>query len=221
MKPVLLIAYFFPPETDAGVHRSIRFAKLLPEFGYQPIVLTVDADELKARGARIDQDLLKQLPENLEIIRVPSQFDFARQNRLMQKRIFRFTWYFQYSKWRESAEGWIKNAYHFAKKAIEKHKIKIVYTSVAPLASMDLALRLKRELGVKWVADMRDPFTDAYAYRFPSKRHWLQQRQWEAATFPQADKLIVNTPEVKRLYLKRGLVPENKITVLTNGYLNG
>ncbi len=38
---VLMIAYYFPPMGGAGVQRTLKFAKYLPEFGWSPHVLTV------------------------------------------------------------------------------------------------------------------------------------------------------------------------------------
>src|SRR4051812_32426823 len=41
MKRILLIAYHFPPlRGSSGIQRTLRFARYLPEFGWQPAVLT-------------------------------------------------------------------------------------------------------------------------------------------------------------------------------------
>jgi len=40
-KKVLMICYYFPPIVTSGVARSFEFAKLLPNFGWEPLVLTV------------------------------------------------------------------------------------------------------------------------------------------------------------------------------------
>src|SRR5665648_687335 len=42
MKKVLIITYYWPPSGGAGVQRWLKFAKYLPEFGWQPVILTVD-----------------------------------------------------------------------------------------------------------------------------------------------------------------------------------
>ena len=38
MRRVLFLAYHFPPIGGAGVQRSIRFIRLLRDFGYEPVV---------------------------------------------------------------------------------------------------------------------------------------------------------------------------------------
>ena len=40
MKKVLIITYYWPPSGGAGVQRWLKFAKYLPEFGWQPIIYT-------------------------------------------------------------------------------------------------------------------------------------------------------------------------------------
>ena len=42
MKKVLIITYYWPPAGGAGVQRVLKFAKYLPQFGWQPIILTVE-----------------------------------------------------------------------------------------------------------------------------------------------------------------------------------
>src|SRR5436309_15016195 len=41
MRKVLLITYHYPPSAAVGAIRPAKFARYLPEFGWQPIVLTI------------------------------------------------------------------------------------------------------------------------------------------------------------------------------------
>jgi len=40
---VLMVAYHFPPITSGGVRRSVKFARYLLQFGWEPVVLSVDS----------------------------------------------------------------------------------------------------------------------------------------------------------------------------------
>ena len=40
MKNIILITYYFPPQSHPGIQRTLKFARYLPHFGYNPIVLT-------------------------------------------------------------------------------------------------------------------------------------------------------------------------------------
>ena len=66
---VLVIAYYFPPLGLSGVQRTLKFVKYLPQFGWQPIVLTVTPTGYFAQ----DPTLLDELDGlNIEIIRTGS-----------------------------------------------------------------------------------------------------------------------------------------------------
>src|SRR2546422_3707722 len=42
MKKVLMVAYHYPPfGGGSGIHRTLKFARYLSEYGWQPIVLTI------------------------------------------------------------------------------------------------------------------------------------------------------------------------------------
>src|SRR5689334_22722084 len=70
---ILFLAFEFPPLGGAGVRRSIKFVKYLPDWGIKPVVLTTDLSGFQQAmpGHPIDQSLLSQLPADVEIERIP------------------------------------------------------------------------------------------------------------------------------------------------------
>ena len=44
MNKVLIVTYYWPPSGGAGVQRWLKFSKYLPEFGWDPLILTVDPE---------------------------------------------------------------------------------------------------------------------------------------------------------------------------------
>ncbi|MDE2997081.1 MAG: glycosyl transferase family 1, partial [Bacteroidota bacterium] len=44
MRRVLFVTYYFPPSGGSGVQRGLKMVKYLSDFGWEPIVLTVDPD---------------------------------------------------------------------------------------------------------------------------------------------------------------------------------
>ncbi len=64
---VLMLAHPFPPLAASGSFRMTRFARYLPEFGWQPLVLTVDMASVD--GDSIDQSLVDDLPDGVVIRR--------------------------------------------------------------------------------------------------------------------------------------------------------
>jgi glycosyltransferase involved in cell wall biosynthesis len=201
-----------------GVQRSYNFVKELSKQGYSPIVLTIRESEIDAAKYQKDLSLLNKIPANIEIVRIDSGQNFALVKNLMKWRVYRLFWYFFYPLFWEKMANWPFVAFRHAKRLILENDLDLVYTSSGPFSSLILGYLLKKRLGIKWVADLRDPYTDAYAWSYPSKLHWMFSRVWEKWILSSADQLIVNTPEVKKLYLKRNILPESKINVITNGY---
>lgn len=67
VRRVLIVAPHFPPSNLAAVHRTRLFAQHLPEFGWEPIVLTVHHNYYEEQ---LDWDLHKLVPSELHIERV-------------------------------------------------------------------------------------------------------------------------------------------------------
>ena len=65
MKKLLIIAYYFPPSGGPGVQRVLKHVQYLPEFGWNPIVLTVSNGQFPAR----DESLLERIPKNVPVYR--------------------------------------------------------------------------------------------------------------------------------------------------------
>jgi hypothetical protein len=62
-KKVLIITYYWPPAGGPGVQRVLKFVKYLPQFGWEPVVLTVENGEYPA----IDFSLEKDIPEGIKV----------------------------------------------------------------------------------------------------------------------------------------------------------
>ena len=64
-RQILMIAYYFPPMGLSGVQRTLKFVKYLPEYNWNPIVLTTGATRYYA----FDETLLNDIDENIKIFR--------------------------------------------------------------------------------------------------------------------------------------------------------
>jgi hypothetical protein len=70
MKKLLIITYYWPPSGGAGVQRWLKFTKYLPEFGWQPVVLTVSPED--ASYPQIDESLAAEVSPEVNVFRTPS-----------------------------------------------------------------------------------------------------------------------------------------------------
>ncbi|MEJ2055562.1 MAG: hypothetical protein P8X42_16725, partial [Calditrichaceae bacterium] len=73
MKKVLIITYYWPPAGGPGVQRVLKFAKYLPEFGWQPVVLTVKNGVYPAS----DKSLQKEIHPDCKVYKSNS-FEFEK-----------------------------------------------------------------------------------------------------------------------------------------------
>ena len=81
MKRVLVITYYWPPSGGSGVQRWVKFAKYLPQEGWQPVIYTPENPEYTA----IDHTLGAEIPHEAEIIRRPILEPYGIYRRLMGK----------------------------------------------------------------------------------------------------------------------------------------
>src|SRR6266704_3443371 len=87
MRSVIMIAYAFPPEGNAGVYRPLRFVRHLPTVGWDPRVIALDTHYYE----RCDPGLLDLVPSATEVIRVrnrdPWQSIQTRRAQRIQKKL--------------------------------------------------------------------------------------------------------------------------------------
>jgi len=81
MRDCLIVASNFPPIQSAGVYRTLRLVKYLPNLGWRLKVLTLSTDTLLP-NVTTDFSLLDQIPEDIEIYRAPARFPIETFNRI-------------------------------------------------------------------------------------------------------------------------------------------
>ncbi|MEQ9169023.1 MAG: glycosyltransferase family 4 protein [Fulvivirga sp.] len=171
MKKVLIITYYWPPSGGGGVQRWLKFTKYLPEFGWEPIIFTPENPDFDIQ----DQSLLKDVSPELEVIKLriwePYSL-FAKVNRGQkpkqglinggEKKSFfnsvalfiRGNFFIPDPRW-----FWVKPSVKFLSRIIEDNKIDVVVTTGPPHSIHLIGLGLKQKLGIKWLADFRDPWS--------------------------------------------------------------
>ena len=65
MKKVLIITYYWPPSGGAGVQRWLKFVKYLPNYGWEPIIYTVENGEYPV----IDDALVNDVSSDLIVLK--------------------------------------------------------------------------------------------------------------------------------------------------------
>ena len=79
MKKVLIITYYWPPSGGSGVQRWVKFAKYLPQNGWQPVIYTPENPELTVVDGTLEDDV----PEEVKVRRLQEMIDL--QNKLSEE----------------------------------------------------------------------------------------------------------------------------------------
>ena len=149
----------------AGSARPYSLFRRLPEFGFQPIVLTVKPILYPA----YDNSLLR--PGDHKYITRTESLDPARVMKLMGRRQSPPPYrrgHLSTLLTPDYKKLWNPFALTAAKKLIKKHSIRIVITTTPPPSTHMIGLQLKKTIDVKWIADFRDAWVsrrieDAYS----------------------------------------------------------
>jgi len=219
MKKILFIAPNFPPAGGIGVQRSIALVKGLRGQGYDPIVLTVSKSDVTSTGARVDEGPLNELIEmGIQIHRVHSGQPYQLLEIIIRWKLYRLLWTLAYPWFWERFSFWPKTAHALASELIKEHDIKLIYSSSAPYTAMELAKNLRKTHDLKWVNDIRDPWTEHFGWVWPTRLHWYWSRWKERRMMKWSDAIVVVSPEMKRYYVDRVILPAEHIHVISNGF---
>ncbi|OGC92949.1 MAG: hypothetical protein A2142_01855, partial [candidate division Zixibacteria bacterium RBG_16_48_11] len=179
-KKVLIIAYYFPPLGGAGVQRALKFVKYLPEFGWEPVVLTVK----KISYPAWDETLLQEIPSGAKIWRSGSLdpqrlvylFNRLSNLRPAQRKSgsgglsadrLRFLKWFLIP---DSKIGWFPLALWKGLRLVRKENIDLIFSTSPPVTAHLVGHWLSKLSKKPLVADFRDPW-DLVAQDYPSTLH--------------------------------------------------
>jgi glycosyltransferase involved in cell wall biosynthesis len=230
---VLIVTYYWPPSGGAGVQRWLKFAKYLPSSGWIPVVLTVDP-EYAAYPYR-DDSLYGEIPIDVEVYRTKAVNYFALYSRDRTKiphsgfasgagedrrsrlsRFIRGNFFIP-----DPRRGWNSYAFRKACELIRSQNITHIITTSPPHSTQLIGLRLKRRFPhIKWVADMRDPWTDIYYYDMfkPSLPARIVDSRMEKSVLSKADSIITVGQKLASLLAEKGENIAGKTRVLPNGF---
>lgn len=125
MKKVLFTAFYYPPAGGAGVQRSSKFVKYLRDFGWDPVVLTIDEESACNLHSGGDKSLLEDIPEDIEVIRTPFSKQLRLRNSLQKMHLMGPAEFFLYPWFWEFYALWYKPALKAARNRLQKRRYKM------------------------------------------------------------------------------------------------
>lgn len=229
MKKVLIIAFEFPPLSSGGVMRCTKYVKYLRDYGWEPIVLTIDENAHPV--AIIDHRLIEEIPPDIIIHRTPYiDFDDLFQRDVQTSTLLKiyqsmdagFPGIFGFAK-PDKNITWYPAALEKAKEILSEESIDLVFTDSPPNSTALLGYKLKEIYNIPWIADFRDPWSlDDLAYENMGSSIHDGARELDMAlekiVLEKCDQLIVVSEILKKKYKKRLHIPDNRISVIRDGY---
>jgi hypothetical protein len=229
-KKILIITYYWPPAGGPGVQRWLKFAKYLPESGWKPVIYTPENPSYPL----LDESLLKDVPQNLEIIKTkiwePYQLaeKLNKSNKKFKAGQFDVgknqSWKSKLSIWvrgnffiPDARVFWVKPSVKFLEQYLKENKIDVVVTSGPPHSLHMIGLGLKEKFpNLKWIADFRDPWTEISYYKHLklTKSSDRKHRQLESAVFKKADITLATSYTDAENFRKAGA----NAVCITNGF---
>jgi glycosyltransferase involved in cell wall biosynthesis len=231
---VLIIAYYWPPSGGSGVQRWLKFVKYLPQYGWEPHVFTPENPSFAIK----DESLLKDVPEDAEIIRFPiwEPYDlFFRFMKLCGKKRTAKPTEVGASGKKSFSEKiinwirgnffipdprvfWVRPSFQFLHGYLHDNDIGTVITTGPPHSIHLIGLRLKRKNpDLRWLADFRDPWSEwgLLDSLHAGKRARNYHKRLESEVLANADEVITITP----FFVKRFAALGNRhVQLLTNGF---
>ena len=223
----LIITYYWPPAGGSGVQRWLKFVKYLGELGIEPIVYTVD----NPKYAIIDETLQNDIPASIKVLKQPIKepnniFSFFSSKKKQTSAGFLdanpsfFGKIAQYIRANyfipDARKFWVQPSVKFLSEHLKNNPVDVIISSGPPHSLHLIALQLKQQLDVKWIADFRDPWTEIdYFYQLPlTKKATQKHHQLEKEVVSTADCVLVVGKTMRDNYLKFN----QNIEVITNGF---
>jgi glycosyltransferase involved in cell wall biosynthesis len=235
MKRILLITLDFPPYKGRGnVMRILKFAKYLPDFGWQPTVLSEKKQE------REDESLGAQLSSDVRTIYVGA--DTPRKKKQVFKKhlsgndelawwkrlaylFYRSVWYNLHALYRnylmapDQHRQWSREASRMAEMLHRRHPFDVFLTSGPPFSTVATGLKLKRRLQIPWILDFRDGWVGNPLYN-QRKRIVIQWRNKciERKAISRSDTILFATEPLREIYRNRYPDRVDQMITIENGY---
>ena len=206
VKRVLMVAYHFPPmNLSSGIQRTLRFAQYLPEFNWEPAVLTAQPRAYLS----VSPASLAEVPPHLQVRRAFA-LDTAKHLSLRGA----------YPRWLALPDRWWTwwlGAVPAGLSLIRKLKPGVLW-STYPIATAHLiAYTLHRLTGIRWVADFRDPMSEADYPANPLERRAFEWIEYQ--TLKHCERAVFTAPGALRLYAERYPdISRSRLAIIENGY---
>ncbi|WP_234418181.1 glycosyltransferase family 4 protein [Aquimarina aquimarini] len=228
---VLIVTYYWPPAGGPGVQRWLKFVKYFREFDIEPIVYVPENPTYPME----DDSLSSEIPEGVTVLKQPifEPYRFAqvfskketktiskgiiagkeRQSFIQRLLLFiRGNFFIP-----DARKFWVNPSVKYLKDYLLDNKIETIITTGPPHSVHLIGKELKNQVGVRWFADFRDPWTTiGYHNKLKlTKRSKRKHKVLEREVLSEADHIIVTSFTTQKEF---DAIANTPVSVITNGY---
>lgn len=220
---LLIISYYWPPDSGTGVNRIVKMAHYLRKLGWEITVLTATADT-QSKDQNPDFKVLREPGFKLSKLwggrKSPSPREagfspslFYKKNKSLRERLL--IWARLNLLVPDAKIGWYPAAVKRGKALLQSQHFDALLSTSPPPTTALVARRLARYSKLPWTADFRDPWTQIYYYEaFPpgALAGWINRRLENRVVRSAREIVVVNKgffPQAEATYRE---------TVIPNGY---
>jgi glycosyltransferase involved in cell wall biosynthesis len=244
---VLILAYHFPPSIAVGGIRPAKFAKYLPDFGWEPHVLTlplsalpaidphrlVELDDLpisRTAPLRMPLDVYLALKrrftgasraETPAGLAAPGAAAASGPRRLAAARATAARVFSTLFEMPDKEVGWLGPALVRGLRLIRRERIDVVLATAPPPSVAVTGLLLSTVARRPLVTDLRDPL-QLHAAKPPAQRTWLSdavERRLERRILQASSRILTTTRALRAsLQARYPDLPAQVIQTIPNGY---
>lgn len=239
MKKVLVITYYWPPSGGSGVQRWLKFAKYLPEHGWEPVIYT----PLNPEANSTDEALMKDVRPGTTVLkrRILEPYSFYKilaggknftgkgqkkqikanlvagggEKKSLVQRLSLFVRGNLFIP--DPRILWVGPSVRYLKKYLKQHPVDAIVSTGPPHTMHLIAKRVSKATGTPWLADFRDPWTEIFYFKHLGLSKWAfnRHRSLEQGVLDSADSVVVVSSKMQKDFEKRTKTP---VEIITNGF---
>lgn len=205
MKKILMIAYHFPPLSgSSGIQRTLRFVRYLPQFGWNPIVLSAHTRAYEMTSPDLSTDVSPEI-----IVKRALAFDTARHLAIKGRYPGALA---RPDRW----VTWWPGGVILGLTMIRRYKPDLIWSTYPIATAHMIGASLHKLTGLPWVADFRDPMAqDGYP---ADPATWKSFKRIEERAIMSASLCTFTTPGAVRYYSDRYPEATDRLINIENGY---
>jgi hypothetical protein len=215
------------------VQRWVKFAKYLPQEGWQPVIYTPENPEQLA----VDHSLESEIPAEAEIIKTHITEPYELYKKFLkksghskeavevnpvnaQKKSFlqKTAMWIRGNFFRPDPRCmWINPSVRYLKKYILEHPVDLIVSTGPPQSMHIIGWKLAKATGKHWIADFRDPWTKIFYFKHLSMTKTTERwhKKMEKRILDDADAVVAVSPLVQQEFQAMTQTP---VELITNGY---